>query len=378
MKKEILFIMPCLIGGGAEKVLIDILRNFDYDRYSVTLILDYKHGTYLKDVPQEVELISVHGPTNIWHERLNRISSEHGLFMPLHKWVYGTIMRWKLRGRKFDTIISFMEGDAVKYHSYITRKAKRNLSWVHIDLEKKHWSKDFFKNDADEIAAYQAMDNIVFVSEDARRSMYKLFPSLDIAKSRVVYNLIDAENVRQLSEIKTIFKKKFTICMTGRLNPQKRYDRALEAMKMLKDDGYDFELWILGEGSEEAKLKEITNNLGIENHVKFLGFQRPPYPYMKEADIYLNTSEAEGYPLVVCEAMCLGLPVVATDICGSREILKNNDCGMLVEESPEAIYKGIKTLLDNAELREEMKGKALLASKNFEVSNVMDQIYDLL
>lgn len=73
-----------------------------------------------------------------------------------------------LKGEQFDTIVSFMEGAAVKFHSYIIHKANNNLSWVHIDLKQKHWSLDFFRNEKDEFRVYRKMDKIVFVSEDVK------------------------------------------------------------------------------------------------------------------------------------------------------------------------------------------------------------------
>ena len=112
--------------------------------------------------------------------------------------------------------------------------------------------------------------------------------------------------------------------MAGRLNQQKRYDRALRLIKALSDKSIDVEMWILVEGELREILMSLANKLGILDRCRFWGFVKPPYPYMRAADIYLNTSEAEGYPLVLCEALCLGLPIVATDITGAHEILEDS------------------------------------------------------
>ncbi len=95
----------------------------------------------------------------------------------------------------------------------------------------------------------------------------------------------------------------------------------------------------------KKSLKAMSHEYGMDDCVHFLGFQKPSYPYMKEADIYLNTSEAEGYPLVVCEALCLGLAIVATDISGASEILASSEYGLLVSEKEEDIYNGLKRLM---------------------------------
>lgn len=377
MKKKILFIMPALPGGGAEKVLIDILKNFDYMSYEVTLLLEYREGIYLDDVPEEVRVLSLHSQNTIWFERLHRILRYFHSYALIHEFVYKYMLLRLLKGERFDTIVSFMEGSAVKFHSYITHKADKNLSWVHIDLEQKHWSLDFFRNEKDELEAYKEMDKIVFVSKDAKRKFLKLY-AIDNDKCTVIYNLINKEVIRQLAIQYNVVKRKFTICMVGRLNRQKRYDRALSIAQCLKSDGYDFDLWIIGEGSLEKPLKTMSCEYEIDDYVHFLGFQKNPYPYMKVADIYLNTSEAEGYPLVICEALCLGLAIVATEISGASEILAHSECGLLVSENEEDIYNGIRLLMDDPALREKYREKALQRTEIFDVPTAMSQIYEIL
>lgn len=374
--KHILFLMPAMLNGGAEKVLIDILKNFDYTKYDVTLLLETEDGPYIDDIPQQVRLISFH-KKNLWIERLYRYLSMFGCKGLAYFFLCKLPLLWYLRGMHFDTIISFMEGMAVKMHSYIFDKADRNISWVHIDLKKKHWSLDFFTNEKEELNCYQKMDNIVFVSQDARIKFQELF-HLDESKLEVIYNLIDCNGINNLSGHKKIDKSKFTVCMVGRLNQQKRYDRAFEVIRKLKDDGYDFELWILGSGELETELKEMVETLNINDIVSFKGFQKPVYPYMKEADIFLNTSESEGYPLTLCEALCLGLPIIATNITGSNEILMNSKAGILVEEDIVSIYNGLKRMIDNKSFREECFANAVAFSKTFNVQETMRRIYDLI
>lgn len=368
--------MPAMLNGGAEKVLIDILKHFDYSLFEVTLLLETKDGPYVEDIPEQVKLMYLH-KKNLWIERLYRY-----LIMFHCKWLAYLILcrfpvLWYTKGLQFDTIISFMEGMAVKMHSYIFNKAVNNISWVHIDLKKKHWSLDFFENENEELECYRRMDNIVFVSQDAKNRFKELF-EVDENKLKVIYNLIDCDWIVRLSQCKSVEKKKFTICMVGRLNRQKRYDRAFEVVRKLKNDGYSFELWILGSGELETELKEMVETQNINDIVSFKGFQKTVYPYMKEADVFLNTSESEGYPLTLCEALCLCLPIVATNITGSNEILANSKAGILVEENIESIYRGLKQMIDNNLLRKECSVNAMEFVKSFNVQNTMRQIYDLV
>ncbi len=377
MKKKVLFMMPALPGGGAEKVLIDILKNFDYNSYEVTLLLEYREGIYLNDIPGKVRVLALHRQNTIWFERLHRLLRTFHCYALFHATVYKRMLLNLLKEEKFDTILSFMEGAAVKFHTYITHKADHNLSWVHIDLKQKHWSLDFFRDNKDEFEAYRQMDNIVFVSEDAKKNFLELYP-ITSEKCTVVYNLIDKNAILTSARSKSVIKKRFTICMVGRLNPQKRYDRAINVAKRLRNEGYDFDLWILGDGNLEESLKNMSHEYGMDDRIHFLGFQKPSYHYMKEADIYLNTSEAEGYPLVICEALCLGLVIVATDISGASEILARSEYGLLVSEKEEDIYNGVKRLMDDAALREEYRAKALQRAEMFDVPTTMAQIYGLL
>ena len=371
--KKVLFIMPALPGGGAEKVLVDILKNMDPKEYELTLLLEFREGVYTSSLPDNVEVLSLYKRTNIWIERFHRGLGLMKCYHWFHSIVYRLLFLLTLQGRKFDTIVSFMEGEAVRIHSYLTHKAKKNVSWIHIDFKKKHWSLDFFRNKKHESACYSTMDEIVFVSDDARKSFHEIYP-LDSVPCSVLYNLIDKNEILRLAGSQNVEKHKFTICMVGRLNQQKRYDRALEALRLLKDAGCDVVLWILGVGELEQELKLKAEELGVLDMCDFKGFVRPAYPYMKVADVFLNTSEAEGYPLVLCEALCLGLPVVATDITGAHEILDNSEFGLLVQEDVQDIYQGLKKMIDNDLMRAEYAQKALLRSEMFSVEKVLEEI----
>lgn len=371
--KEILFIMPALPGGGAEKVLVDILKNMDQNKYRLTLLLEYRDGVYTSSLPKGVEVIYLYRKSNIWLERFHRGLGLIKCYHWFHSLFYRLAFLAKLSGRRFDTIVSFMEGEAVRIHSYLAHKADRNVSWIHIDFKKKHWSLDFFRNKDHELRCYSKMDEAVFVSDDARRSFLDIY-DLDPQKCSVLYNLIDKKEILKLADSCAVEKNKFTICMVGRLNQQKRYDRALEAMRLLKNEGYDAELWILGVGELESELKEKSRVLDIYEMCEFKGFVRPAYPYMKAADVFLNTSEAEGYPLVLCEALCLGLPVVATDITGAHEILDDSKYGLLVKEGVNDIYFGLKKMIDDAELRSAYAQKSVQRSEMFSVEEVLKEI----
>ena len=377
MKKHILFIMPDLPSGGAEKVLIDILRNFDYKRYDVTLLLKYRQGVYLNDIPSAVRLRTMFGASNIWVERWHRLLGILHCYHLYHSIVHKLLLLFALRGLKFDTIVSFMEGEAVRLHSYIVGKAAKNVSWVHIDLKTKHWSKVFFRSDCQEQAAYEKMDRIVFVSQEAKAKFLELF-GIDAGKCSVQYNLIDSATIRELALSKDVKKEKLTVCMVGRLNGQKRYDRALRVVKRLKEDGLDFVLWILGEGELKQEIEMLIVEYGLEDVVLLKGFVSPSYPLIAQADLLLSTSDSEGFSLVVAEAFCLGIPVVSTKTAGPVELIGNSEYGILVDNDISSISIAVNRLLTDRELREYYSKKSLERSKRFQVDATMEQIYSIL
>ena len=375
--KRVLFIMPDLPGGGAEKVLIDILRHWDYERCAVTLLLEFANGVYVKDVPAQVNLKVL--PARIRAFRKASKLLKAGLASRLCGKMFVSRLR-RFAGDGYDAIVSFMEGPAVKLHSFLIGKARRNVSWVHIDMTQKHWSEAYFDGFDDECAAYAKMDEVVFVSKQAKQGFESIFGSIGGGHG-VIYNLIDAKEIRSLARTMPepdVAGKPFIISMAGRLNRQKRYDRALEAAAILQSRGCDFELRISGDGELLPEMKEMATQLGMSDKIKFLGFRKPAYADMAAGDVFLNSSEAEGYPLTLCEALCLGLPVVATDVSGAKEILGENEYGIMVRQSPEAIADALMTLYNSPAERERLGTQALLRSESFDVAGTMNKIYSIL
>lgn len=365
--KSILIIHGNLGGGGAERVLIDILSNIDVSRYSVDLLLIQNRGIYLKNLPSNI----------------NYLGSVYKNERPFWKWFIARLHcgiifeRFEIRKiirKHYDTIISFMENGPLKYHSLITDKADKNITWVHTDLLNNHYSKYSFLGNSDECSAYNKMSKIVFVSETARFNFKKLF-NVDDHKLVVIHNPIDVDRIESMSNDFDVPKKKFTLCIVGRFCPQKRYDRFLKAVKILVNKGCDLSVNILGTGELETEIKKMVVSLQLEHIINFLGFQSNPYPYIKSADILCLSSDAEGYPTVICESMVLGTAVVSTNIVGSRELLDNNTYGLLSDLSAESLAENIHSLYSNPNLLNSYKSSALKRSSSFSIKKTLDEIY---
>ena len=221
------------------------------------------------------------------------------------------------------------------------------------------------------------MDKIVFVSENARTNFRKLF-HINEEKLKVIHNPIDVRRILSMCNEFEVHKDKFTISMVGRFCPQKRYDRFIHAVNILINKGCDLTVNILGTGELESEMRDLVKSLKISQYVNFLGFQSNPYPYIKKSDVLCLSSDAEGYPTVICESMVLGTAVVATDIVGSRELLDKNKYGLLSELSSESLAENLFKFYSNSDLLNTYKRLALHRSESFSISKTMNEIYSVI
>lgn len=193
-KKKILFIMTSLGGGGAEKVLLTMLKNFDYTQFDVSLCVISNTGAYLNEVPSQVHLVPIYQSPNSLLARIG-----FNLYSKLRcTWVERFSARRSIK-EHYDTIISFCEGRSVKFHGYLMDRAKRNISWVHCDLFTMHYTVGPVLSAKDEKRLYEAMDEVVFVSKESREQFKKLGYALK--KSSVVYNPIDREYIQSFQKV---------------------------------------------------------------------------------------------------------------------------------------------------------------------------------
>ncbi len=369
MKKKVLFIQQSLVGGGAERVLVDVLNNFDTNKYDVNLLLLFNEGVYTDDISNEIKQVYLFESAK---------SLKFRIFKKLPKKIQKKyILRYI--DTYYDVIVSFMEGWTVMIHNIVHTCSVRNISWIHTNLKTNNWPLKCgqFKNDYDEFCYYANINDIVFVSSEAKHAFETIAPN-NMSRKHVIYNLINTDRILSLSGCDQIEKKKFTICSVGRLVEAKRYDRLLNAMHILIKKGLNIDCWIIGQGIMEESLRQLAKMLNLENVVHFWGFQRNPYPYMNAADLFVLSSDSEGYPTVICESLILGTPVVSTRVTGVPELLGDSEYGLLTDLSPESIAESIETLYVNREELKLLHEQAIKRSTIFNKVNVMNNIYSLI
>lgn len=357
--------MESMSGGGAEKVLTDMLRHFDYSKYSVTLLLFNATGPHIKSIPDEVEVLSIYKRPLTFFRRCLFSSKS------ISRYIWRKKMSRLLGTRTFDTIISYLEGYALLLHSFITDRAEKNITWVHINLKINHWCSYIFKSIDEERALYRLMDKVIFVSDGAKEAFKDIFHQYD--RLEVIPNIIDRESIVDKASQDVITHDKFTLCNIGRLADIKRHDRLIEVAAILRKRGLDFTIWILGTGDLESQLKKQAKDLNVDDCIKFIGFKENPYPYLKAADIFILTSDTEGYPTVVCEALCLGKPIISTDITGSDTLLCDG-AGILTTFNPEDIADQVEKLMTDDDLLRQYSTAALKKSEEFNPNAIISKI----
>ena len=162
------------------------------------------------------------------------------------------------------------------------------------------------------------------------------------------------------------------VVSVGRLAAVKNYETALAAVAHLRD--LDIEYRIIGAGPEEASLRKLARELGVEKRVRFMGVQPHVASLLAEAHVFLLPSRYEGFGLAVAEAMAAGLPVVVSDVPGVREVAgADGECGYLVDPaSSGAIAERLRRLAGNPPLRASMGARGRVRARRFDLRETVN------
>lgn len=371
---HILFFIESLSGGGAEKVLVTLLKHLDYSQYEITLMPLVDIGVLRDDIDKsKIHYTPVIGKAKTpWQRIWNKIK---------YKLIYyylpcRFVNRWIIPQEGIDVYIAFTEGFATKLLSYTPNK---KIAWVHADLKTDPWTlnSNIYKSLEEERASYSRYDKVVCVSKSVEQVMREHY---GLSQTTTIYNPIDTEDIllKASQPIDINIPSSFNIVSVGRLVPQKGYDRLIPIVGKLRREGKDVQLFLIGEGVERKYLESIIKKEGLQEAVHLMGFQKNPYALMSKMNLFVCSSRAEGYSLVIAEAMTLGLPVVSTDCAGPNELIDHGKYGLLVDNSETGLYNGILRIIDRIELREGLKAKAIERSKIFGLDDTLKNINNLL
>lgn len=380
MRKNVLFVIESLCGGGAEKVLTTLLKHLDKSKYNITLCTIINTGNYIDEVKPYVNYISVISlPHNqyildrIWYAIKYKLIYE---LLPI-SWVYKLFIP---KGN--DIEIAFCEGFTTKLISKSSNKKAKKIAWVHIDLKQNPWPQKLgiYRNIEEETLTYSKFNSIITVSKTVKQSFKDVYGQAE--KTITIYNPIDIHDIKQKGRenINGYNKSVMNLVTVGRLIPQKGYDILLQVVARLKNEGYKFVLRILGEGTDLEELLRYKEQYGLQGYVELMGFKKNPYPYIANSDLFICSSRSEGYSLVIAESLVLGIPVLSTYCSGPNELLDEGKYGKLVKNSNDGnnLYEGLKQFLKNKELLEIYRQKAIERGSFFSLTNVINEVEKIL
>jgi len=370
MKKNILFVIPSLAAGGGEKSLVSLLNQMDYDRYNVDLFLFHHDGLFMEYLPKQVNILP--------------LPEEYQLFSkPLFKSVTALLMKGKLQiawnrvwfaiknriiqnvskreqyswkhlsssfnnlDKYYDAAIGFLEKTSI-YYCVEKVNANRKIGWIHNDYDKLGMNPEF------DLPYFNQLNKIVTVSEECANVFKKRFPDQK-DKVDLMYNVVSPKMIHQMAQEQTdVFqrrKEEVIILTIARLHPQKGLELAVESCKELINKGYKIRWFVIGEGDEREKLTKLINKNKLEQSFILLGLKANPYPYLKQADLYVQTSRFEGKSIAIDEAKILHKPIIVTNFSTARDQITDGHDGLIVTMNGKGVVAGIEKVITKKELQ---------------------------
>lgn len=359
MKKKVLFVVHHLTIGGAQKSLITALHYFDYDNYDVTLYVRKNRTALLKYIDERANVIINEDKTHYYRKPraiilqlliklsglLGRSEKRSVYEKKLSDFILTEPMKYEKKryfgDREYDIAIAFMHGSSALFVAdYV--KAKKKIIRYCVSTDELHEIHERIFND---------IDSIICVSDGVGEAVSAFYPE-HRNKIHVIENIVNRQYVLQSGEEYRVDKSdsQYTICSVGRFSKVKGMDFAVDAAKILKDNGISFRWFLLGDGPEMGSLKEKVRINGLSEEVFFTGMTDNPYPYFKACDIFVLPSREEALANSLLEAYAMGKPVVCTEtVCGINNVV-DGETGILTEISGKGIADGIMKLINNPEL----------------------------
>lgn len=375
MKKKILFVINTLDGGGAEKSLVSLLHELEKYKheYSIDLLIPYEKGLFYNQIPEYVHKVNISDALyymshpvrdllkdkklnpKFWlkkiqwiikQKRLNGVSSgirEQALWA-LWKKTIPEIDEF------YDIAISYLNG----YPNYFVIdkvNARKKILWIHNEYQRIGYDSIYDES------YYRDADEIVTISDSCVESFMEVFPQYS-NKISVLENISSGKLIHHLADEDILddeFKayEGYKILSIGRLVKQKNFRLAIESAKILRDRmvGIDFKWFIMGKGQLEDELRAIVKQYDLQDTIRFLGVRANPYPYIKQADVFVQTSLFEGKSIVVDEAKILQKPIVCTNYTTVRNSLENGVTGLIVDMDASSISDAIERVLNDESLQ---------------------------
>jgi glycosyltransferase involved in cell wall biosynthesis len=344
--------------GGTEVLLVNILYRMcaEHGRLSLLLPAPNEKNVLLKNISPKVNI------KYIYSQRLSGLKRVlHENLMAFSPSLYLKVVNINLK--PYDLLLCFKDS---QYSIIFTGSKLPKILWIHNLPVKRNFRANSFREYFSVkllkarlnkyICSFRRYNEVIFVSNAAKNNYINIYNSGKPAsgqKLRVLYNAIDFSRINELCKetyppIGQDSRPAFV--MATRFSVEKRIDRVIDAAKKLKDEGYVFKVFILGDGVFFNAMKQRIAEQSLNDDILLLGYVANPYPYIKSGDWLICSSEKESFSLVIIESIYLGTPVITTDCGGPAEISANGKYALLTENSGYGVYRGMKKALDNPSL----------------------------
>ena len=381
-KKKIAFAMGPVYLGGAERALINMLKYFDYEHYDVVLWICGEVQGNIEAINKNVEIKYVSSEFDEHQEKKQwsgfRDTVKHIASRVLARQYrsddaknkhYYSISLSPITTEKYDCVIAYRGwDDSILRFAFNRLRAKKRIVWIHNDTYITDFPYPYY---------YQKADRIYCVSKTIKQHMLEKYLGLD-GKLEVFYNILDEADIQQKAlEECDIQMQHPAILSVGRLSWEKGFDIIPEVAALLRDKGYQFHWYIIGEGYKRRDIEPIIIKYHLEGYVTLLGARDNPYPFFRDCDIFVQTSLTEGYCITTAEAKLFCKPVVTTNIPVMHEQFINMVNGIIADDnSADSIFSAVSLLLSDVKLRTMIEKN--LVHKQTDVSHQFSNFYEYI
>lgn len=396
MKKDILIYTYNLDIGGIERSLIGLLNAIDYDKYNVDLYMFKHEGAFIKDVPDNVNILNQEEITSFAGIPIVEVFRKKNFSMGLGR-LYAKA-RCLIKGKVLKKPVSGEYMSQITYPLFCKKMKKLNkhydvalsfywphyfvidnvsadlkLGWIHTDYGQ------IYPDKKKEIEMWSKIDYIVSVSEECKKSFINIYPNLE-DKVIVIENILSEEHIRKMANEFTVRDEmdfnSTVICSVGRFCYPKNFINIPSICREIIDKGKDVKWYLIGYGPEESDIRQAIKDNKVENNVIILGKKENPYPYMKACDIYVQPSRFEGKAVTVREAQILCKPVVITNYATASSQVVDGKDGIIVNMDNKSIAEGICKLLDDKSMISKLKDYC--SSNNFDNKDELKKIDNII
>ena len=290
--KKILFAIPTLGGGGAERVLVNLVNSLDNSKYEITVFALFDGGVNKQYLNSNIRYKSFFKKLFRGNIHLLKLFSSNLLYKLLIK-------------DEFDIAISYLEGPTTRIISGCPFTRTKLINWVHIEIHDKKMLLQSYRSYSELIRSYKKFNRTVFVSMTAKIAFDKSFPDINTNKE-VIYNTVDYSKIisianETISDLE-IDNDKINLVSVGRYTHQKGYERLLMIIKELADQKKNVHLYLIGKGELEDEYIKIIKEQNLERYVTLVGYKTNPYKYVKSCDLFVCSSYFSFFchPVSIC------------------------------------------------------------------------------